>query len=248
MLYWTYADTQILRIGRYIKDEIEMRTGVMHWEQVVFARRFRTWNAPIPSWLKKYKRYEATELSALATFAGTTVAALLLYLFLWIGSLSNSMPTLERKVDERKPDFSWHIKVLLAILDLPLIVCPFYLISYIRRDYEERRTTVHWEDPDKPLAHYEAWLEEHQRRFKCRYPQGCKNFSRVPVQNLEKMHPEGDLTFVRIYWDIPTELNRCSDCGQWFCELHYVDRLALCHADADRRGLGNLIEENARED
>jgi hypothetical protein len=37
-LYWAYANRQIVTIGQYIKDAIEVRIGSMGWEATMFCK------------------------------------------------------------------------------------------------------------------------------------------------------------------------------------------------------------------
>jgi len=85
MFYWTYTDRQIVKIGHYIKDMIEPRVNGLRWEHSMFASRLEVWGeASLPKTgryipLRRLIGFYPTELSALATFAGSTIISLVSY-------------------------------------------------------------------------------------------------------------------------------------------------------------------------
>jgi hypothetical protein len=107
MMYWSYADRHILKIGLYIKNALAPRLHGLGWEAVVSAERLNILDMPVLPKLNEYiselqelifpkaprlskciswfqgfflkKRFLDNELAAFITFAGTTVITLLLW-------------------------------------------------------------------------------------------------------------------------------------------------------------------------
>lgn len=140
LFYWVYADQQLRRIGRYIRMNIEPRTGGISWESDEFARRSAIWSTHIfsgvrlPRWVKDYitrhnlTRYTPTEASGLATFIGSTVLAL----FVWTARI---LERLLSSTDLKALLFSPHIIHFLmeaGLFILDLFIC-WYSHHLIRK-------------------------------------------------------------------------------------------------------------------
>jgi hypothetical protein len=136
MLYWSYADRAIVKIGHYIREKIENRLDGMNWEKERFSERAKDWKVSrlpklqqytpmwlqgcIPAFIWKVRKLSTSELSGIATFAGSTTISLLL----WI-----SEPFLSGPIGK----FNVFTAILIA-LDLAIFPLLFQLLRKANRD------------------------------------------------------------------------------------------------------------------
>jgi hypothetical protein len=116
MIYWSYTNAQILKIGLYIKDHLALCLPGMAWERTVFEERFALLRCYMLPRFNRYfpiRKHLDNEIAAVLTFAGTTVLALVI----WMAEISTS---------EERPGLV--ITTMLWFLDVTLIVYSYYLV------------------------------------------------------------------------------------------------------------------------